>query len=92
MKPIKQSVINTFNRVGIEYEYYLGKEGEVEVQNRFGGGNCMTTPLIAECIAWVYRTNDAFDNGNYIYTIADFDRVRMFILEQDSKAYSTCID
>ena len=57
-----------------------------------GGGSCTTTPLVAELIEWVYRTNDAIDAGRSNVKIDDFDRVRYFIAETDPTAYSTCID
>lgn len=89
---IKQSVINTFNRVGIDYQKLLDQPQKVEVYNRFGGGSCETSPLIAHLIAWVYETSDNYERGNYSVNVSDFDRVRYFILEQDSNAYYTCID
>ena len=92
MKPIKQSVINTFKRVGIPYEELLKDEALVVIENRFGGGSCETTPLVASCIYWVYNTNNAYELGDRSVKITDFDRVRYFVLEQDQEAYMTCLD
>lgn len=92
MKLIKQSVINTFKRVGIDYELYDNEIKAYEVRNRFGGGSCTTTQLIAFLIGWVYNTNNDYEMGIRKVNISDFDRIRYFILEQDSNAYSTCID
>ena len=89
---IKQSVLNTFNRVGIDYTAYLDKNDKVIVENRFGGGSCETIPLIAKLIRWVYATSDAYEEGDQTVKVSDFDRVRYFILEVDPEAYSTCID
>lgn len=89
---IKQSVINTFNRVGINYEALMNRSDKVMVSNRFGGGTCETTPLIARCIEWVYATSNAYEFGNYKVKISDFDRVRYFVLAEDSNAYMTCLD
>lgn len=89
---IKQSVINTFSRVGIPYEELLKDTEPRHVENRFGGGACDTSLLVAHCIAWVYMTNDKLDRGDRSVTIADFDRVRYFILDADQNAYMTCID
>ena len=89
---IKQSVINTFNRVGIDYNSFVNKNDKVTVKNRFGGGSCETIPLIAECIRWVYATSNAYEEDDQTVNISDFDRVRYFILEVDQEAYYTCID
>ena len=90
-KPIKQSVINTFNRVGIPYETLDSMTGKVWVDNPFGGG-AETSKLVAACIAWVYRTAMAYERGNRSVKVADFDRIRYFILDEDSNAYRNCID
>lgn len=92
MKPIKQSVINTFNRVGIDYKTMLMDTKLVTIGNRFGGGACETTRLIAECIEWVYSTSNDYELGIRDIKISDFDRVRYFVLEQDANAYQTCLD
>ena len=89
---IKQPVINTFNRVGIDHQLWSAIPGRVKVENRFGGGGCETSPLIAYLIAWVYETSNAYERGENKVAIADFDRVRYFILAQDQNAYMTCID
>lgn|SRR5574343_239413 len=89
---IKQSVINTFNRVGIPYEALLEQTGTVKVVNRFGYGSCETTPFVAHLIQWVYETSNRYERGDYKINISDFDRVRYFVLATDSKAYMTCLD
>ena len=89
---IKQSVINTFNRVGIPYEKWVKETDQVEVCNRFGGGCCLTTPLIKKLVEWVYRVNNDYDMGITEVRLSDFDRIRYFILEQDRNVYYTCID
>lgn len=89
---IKQSVVNTFNRVGIDYEPLLKQDQEVEVNNRFGGGSCKTSPLMAHLIAWVYQISNNYEIGDFRVKTADFDRIRYFIAEKDSNAYSVCID
>lgn len=89
---IKQSVKNTFARVGIDYETLLKEEQKVEVANRFGGGSCETSVLVAKCIERVYELSNQYESGTMEVTIADFDRLRYFILEADKEAYSTCID
>ena len=89
---IKQPVINTFNRVGINYQLLQDRTEKMTVQNRFGGGSCETTPLIAYLIGWVYDISNQYEAGNYQVKVADFDRVRYFILAEDQNAYYTCID
>jgi len=89
---IKQSVINTFDRVGINPNDYDNTSKTIEVFNRFGGGSCTTTALIAHLIEWVYNTSNSYERGSTRPAVADFDRIRYFILDQDSNAYSTCID
>ena len=89
---IKQSVINTFKRVGIDYVTLDKMTNPVEVNNRFGGGSCTTSPLIAHLIAWVYETSNDYERGLMDVTIDDFDRIRYFILDRDKNAYMTCID
>ena len=89
---IKKSVINTFNRVGIDYKKLMTDTEQVTVNNRFGGGSCKTTGFIAYLIGWVYGTSNAYEMGIQKVNLSDFDRIRYFILEKDSNAYSTCID
>lgn len=89
---IKQSVINTFNRVGIDYLPLLGNSHKIQVANRFSGEPCDTSPLIARLIKWVYDTSNDYENGIQKVNISDFDRIRYYIAEADSKAYMTCID
>jgi alpha/beta superfamily hydrolase len=89
---IKQSVINTFNRIGLEYQDLLNDTSKVEVYNRFGFGSCVTTPLIARCIDKIYSISNAYERGDMSVNISDFDRLRYFVMEQDQEAYMTCID
>ena len=94
MKPIKQSVINTFGRVGIDYEHY-GNDPKLKIaiaNNWLTNEPCEVTPLIAVCINWVYQKQLAFERGNMGCRQDDFDRVRYFILEQDRNAYMICLD
>ena len=93
---IRQPVINTFKRVGIDYKALQDKEYEVETFNRFTSESVTTTPLVAECVSWVYKTSNDYEMGTSKVKISDFDRVRYWILEQDNengtKVYMTCID
>ena len=89
---IKKSVINTFERVGIDYKMLQELKGDIEVRNWITGVPCVVTPLIAECIKWVYMTQLEYEQGNHSTKVSDFDRVRYFILEQDKNAWSVCID
>ena len=91
---IKNSVLNTFNRVGIDYKFYqsLGDDKLNEVANWLSGETCQTTALVKACILWVYKTSLAMEHGDHSVRIDDFDRVRYFILDADPTAYSACID
>jgi hypothetical protein len=89
---IKQSVINTFNRVGIDYKKWIDFEEKWEISNRFTGERVTVKPLISVLIQWVYKISNQYEVGNQEVKISDFDRIRYFILEQDSNAYFTCID
>mgnify|MGYP001585957849 CR=1 FL=1 len=91
---IKQSVINTFNRVGINYKALLDQDtgDKITVNNRFGGGSCEVSPLVARLIEWVYSTSYIYEVGIQDVRLDDFDRIRYFILEIDSNAYTVCID
>jgi len=89
---IRPAVVNTLKRVGIEYEPLLTDINNVTVYNRFSGESCITTPLIAKLISWVYSTSNDYEDGTSSVNLSDFDRIRYFILEQDSNAYTTCID
>lgn len=89
---IKQSVLNTFDRVGIDYKPLVDKTEKIVVENRFGGGSCEVNPLIAYLINWVYATSNDYERGIQEVNVSDFDRIRYFILEVDSNAYNTCID
>lgn len=92
MKTIKQSVINTFDRVGINYKNFDNTKKDIEVRNWLTGEPITVTPLIAYCIIWVYNTQRDYEAGRNFIKISDFDRVRYFIAEQDTEAYRTCID
>lgn len=87
---IKQSVINTFNRNGIPYGVLLGNP-EAEATNRFTGETVKTSALVAHCIDWVYNRGETGVRQGSV-TVADFDRVRYFVLAEDNKAYMTCLD
>lgn len=89
---IKQSVLNTFKRVGINHEILDNTQKTKTVDNRFGGGTCQTTELMAFLIAWVYDTSNAYEYGDYSVKVSDFDRIRYFVLAEDSNAYMTCLD
>lgn len=88
---IKQSVLNTFGRVGID-PTIANDDKNVEVTNRFSGEVVKTTSLVKRCINWVYATNDAYEMGKQDVNLSDFDRIRYWILEVDHEAYSACID
>jgi len=89
---IKQSVINTFERVGIDYKSMIDSDEVVVVENRFGGGSCETTKLLAYLVHWVYKVSNDYEAGIYNVSVQDFDRIRYFILDEDSVVYNTCID
>jgi hypothetical protein len=92
---MKNSIINTFNRIGLDYKSFIGEPYDsmkVEARNWLTGVSCQVHPLIRECIEWVYRTQLAYEKGDMGCRQDDFDRVRYFILEVDSEAYNTCID
>jgi hypothetical protein len=88
---IKQSVINTLDRVGIDKTLDNTVKSET-IANRFTGEPANVTPLVFECIDWVYRTSNAFESGRSSIKLADFDRVRYFVAEVDPTAYNTCLD
>lgn len=88
---IPQPVINTFNRVGIDYSD-ADNTDQVVVENRFGFGSCKTTPFIARLVAWVYDTSNEYEEGNQTVKVSDFDRIRYFIAKVAPEVYSTCID
>ena len=92
MKPIKQSVINTFKRIGIPSEQLNNTVKNCTSNNWLTGESCPTTELIAHCIGWVYATQLKFEQGISNVNISDFDRIRYFVLEQDDNAYMTCLD
>lgn len=95
MANIKQSVLNTFKRVGIEHEELVawGEKGvKHTAANRFTGERVQTTPLVAKLIDWVYQTSNAYERGDFKVKVADFDRIRYFVLDQDREAYMACLD
>jgi hypothetical protein len=92
---IKTSVINTFKRVGIDQtmaQAALDSTAKMTVTNRFSGETCEVNPLIYKLINWVYKTSNAYEQGDQTVKISDFDRIRYFILDIDPTAYNTCID
>jgi len=89
---IKQSVLNTFDRVGIDYKFYEADKEKHIASNRFGGGECKVSRLVFECIQWVYNTSNAYERGDYSVKVGDFDRIRYFVAEVDPEAYRTCLD
>ena len=92
---IKQSVQNTFKRVGIDYKTLQDSKEtiqECETRNRFTGEAVKTTPLIAECISKIYDISNQYELGTHEVKIQDFDRIRYFVAEQDSEAYMVCLD
>jgi hypothetical protein len=91
MKTIKQSVLNTFARVGIN-PALDNKIKNVSVFNWITDEKAITTELLAYCISWVYITSANYERGIYDVRTDDFDRVRYFILEQDKNLYMSHID
>ena len=89
---IRKPVINTFNRVGIDYESLQDSDDKVETFNRFSGQSVITTPLVAKCISWIYNTSNDYERGIRDVNLSDFDRVKYWVLEVDQEAYMTCID
>lgn len=95
VKPIKKSVLETFKRVGIDYEMLktIGEQGvEWVAVNWLSREQIRTSPLIFACIGFVYETQLKYEKGDYSIPVADFDRIRYFICDYDIKAYMTCID
>ena len=90
---IRKPVRNSFDRVGFDYKEFLNHTNNVtSVQNWISGETCETHILLAACIRWVYDTALAFERGDYRVKISDFDRIKLFVLEEDSNAYMTCLD
>jgi len=89
---IRQPVKNTMDRVGIDYASLEKLTDKVEVNNRFGGGSCETSKLVAECIGKIYAISNAYESGDNSVNVSDFDRLRYFVLAADKDAYNTCID
>lgn len=90
-KTIKQSEINTFKRIGFDYQKYDGQIRTVRIANRFSGETVDTLPIVADLIEWVYGAGER-GVENRTVRVDDFDRVRYFVMRQDSKAYMTCLD
>lgn len=88
---IKQSVLNSFKRVGIDETIPNDVKSETAM-NRFSGETVIVSPLIARCIKWVYNTSNAYERGDFGVKVSDFDRIRYFVLAEDSKAYMICLD
>lgn len=89
---IKQSVINTFKRIGLKHENFDNTLKAVTVHNRFGGGSAVVTVLISECISFVYDISNRYERGDFSVNTSDFDRLRYFVLAEDSNAYMTLLD
>jgi len=92
---IRQPVLNSMKKAGINMEIIQRlseRTDTVTVENRFGGGSCDTHPLLSYLIDWVYQTSNAYEMGVQDVKISDFDRIKYFVLEQDSNAYTTCLD
>ena len=89
---IKQSVINTFNRVGIPYEELMKIEKPTRTRNRLTGEGITTTYFLSYLVAWVYQTSNDYEYGINKVNVSDFDRVRYFILEQDGEVYRACLN
>jgi len=89
---IKQSVINTFNRVGIDYKKLDNTQKSVMAFNRFTMIGVPTTPLLAHLVSWIYSTSNDYEYGIQNVNLSDFDRIKYFIADQDSEVYMNCID
>lgn len=89
---IPKPVINTFERVGIDYKSLLDIGGEYTALNRFSGESVKTTALMAKLVSWVYQTSNDYEEGKSKVKISDFDRIRYFILSVAPEVYDTCID
>lgn len=89
---IRQPVLNTMKRVGIDPTAYDNENKNVEVCNRFGGGCVTTTELLAFLVGWVYDVSNEYERGDFHIKLSDFDRIKYFVLEQDSEVYSVCLD
>lgn len=90
---VRQPVINTFERVGLNQWKDLAERSDiVTVRNWITGVPVETHPLIALAIRWVYETQLDYEQGAMKCRISDFDRIRYWILEADKEAYMTCID
>ena len=89
---IRQPIINTFNRVGIDYKSLQDLTEKVEVSNWITRETVETTPLIKECVEWVYRTQLKYEQGDMGCRLDDFDRVRYWVLAEDRNVYMSCLD
>ncbi len=78
---IKQSVLNTFKRIGINPEIAT-LTGMTTSRNRFTGESVPTTYFVQLLIGWVYAISDEYEQGNHRVNVSDFDRLRYFVLEQ----------
>jgi hypothetical protein len=91
-KEIKQSVLNSFKRVGIDVKAFDNTKRNVIVYNWLSAEPATTTELMRTLILWVYATQLRFERGDKKTRLDDFDRIRYFVLEQDENAYMTCLD
>jgi hypothetical protein len=89
---IKQSVINTFDRIRAQYLALDNTAKTETATNWLSGATCPVTPLVLYCIQWVYSETMKQEAGKSKTRLDDFDRVRYFILETDPNAYNVCID
>lgn len=89
---IPKPVINTFERVGIDYKALSEQLGEYTAVNRFSGESVKTTALIKCLVSWVYRISNEYERGDSRVKVSDFDRIRYFIAKFAPEVYSTCID
>jgi hypothetical protein len=65
------------------------------VQNRFGFGSALVSPLTAALVAFVYGCETGFGPVTYRgkkVPIAIFDRTRYLVLKLDGAAYSALLD
>jgi hypothetical protein len=73
------------------------EQNKITVQNRFGFGSAICSPLVAALVAFVYACNTGgpFDpltyNGKKV-AVSIFDRTRYLVLKIDANAYSALLD
>lgn len=85
--------------VKLESNYGLAPIGSepAKVDNQFGFGSAVVSPLVAALVAFVYASNrvGAFVplsyNGKKV-DVGTFDRTRYLVLKLDSAAYSALLD